>query len=442
MKISPITNILSKNYVSSHQKDRNYVASPLSKNSSITFGLSNSSKLKQLYSYGIPCMYSGVEMIDPPKFTRDLKCGYYSSGIRKAVKHLSNYSDSFLGNEKLLFQLLKLKSFFSSKISLKDAVQSFTPFFEKLLVAKQLPKINQLYFYGKELPIDYQSSFEQLLENAHKKLLKQSVIEPFSTTDFKYKLKKISSDAINNLNPKGQRALKKIVSVSDDLSQKTRPETLENQKKVINLIGLIIKSSELKQNEQVVNLIEISKKRLNGESVTIPFSRKAFLYDINQLLENLPNSELKSTILDIASSLPKSGNSFSAYIVKISKEPSEKIAYRLAWPYFASIEHIHPQSCGGKDKISNYGGACSRENSDRQNISFLEQLKRRPKTPKYCQKAIYRMLKLKDSGIFTKINFSEDYIEQFAKAVENESQGKVKLRTTKPWYYNIIKLFD
>ena len=34
---------------------------------STILGIANAGKLKQLFAYSIPCMYSGIEMIDPKK---------------------------------------------------------------------------------------------------------------------------------------------------------------------------------------------------------------------------------------------------------------------------------------------------------------------------------------------------------------------------------------
>ncbi len=32
------------------------------------FGIANSGKLKTLFTYGLPCMYTGIEIIDPKKY--------------------------------------------------------------------------------------------------------------------------------------------------------------------------------------------------------------------------------------------------------------------------------------------------------------------------------------------------------------------------------------
>ena len=38
-----------------------------------SFGIANAGKLKTLFSYGVPCMYSGKEMIDPARVQKLMK---------------------------------------------------------------------------------------------------------------------------------------------------------------------------------------------------------------------------------------------------------------------------------------------------------------------------------------------------------------------------------
>ena len=40
---------------------------------SLSFGIANSGKLKTLFTYELPCMYTGIDMIDPKKIQKMLK---------------------------------------------------------------------------------------------------------------------------------------------------------------------------------------------------------------------------------------------------------------------------------------------------------------------------------------------------------------------------------
>ena len=117
--------------------------------------------------------------------------------------------------------------------------------------------------------------------------------------------------------------------------------------------------------------------------------------------------------------------------MKFAKEPSEKIAYRILWPFLASVEHIFPKSLGGADSMANFGGACTRENSERQHIDFTRQIKRRPQTKLNCQRYVNKLIELFKQGIFSKHNISPNYIENFKKAIQKQSKGAIVLDTSK-----------
>ena len=66
----------------------------------VTFdGIANAGKLKILFSYGLPCMYSGVEMIDPKKAQKLLKNGSFKQPVAKVVQELKPYEHLITGIE-------------------------------------------------------------------------------------------------------------------------------------------------------------------------------------------------------------------------------------------------------------------------------------------------------------------------------------------------------
>ena len=361
----------------------------------------------------------------------------FSNDINFAITALSKFKKSFQGNEKFAFKLIKLDNFKNKPQTLSEALHNMSPIFEKILVKKQIPILKSIMLVSKSLPEDSATAIQELVKLNIKKIKKEPVVIPFSTKEFLYKLEKIKSDINKIENFKASKVIYKIQKESLKLAEKTTDENIQDQKEIIRFLEIILKSSVLKNNEQLKTLIKTSKDRLNKKAVIIPFTRKSFLYDLAKILDDTPN-EKNDRIFKLARKLPTSSNSISAYIVKIAKESSDKIAYRLCWPYFASIEHIHPASLGGANTLNNFGGACTRANSARQSIDFTEQLKLCPKTPRYCQKYIDRLLRYKENGTLRKCKISEQYILDFANAVKNESKGQVDLRTTEPWYFRFI----
>ena len=78
-------------------------------------------------------------------------------------------------------------------------------------------------------------------------------------------------------------------------------------------------NSILRGNEALQELMETSKAKINAEKISIPFSRKAFIYDLSQIIKELDDSDLKETFMKIAQKLPTSQDSTAAYITKYSK---------------------------------------------------------------------------------------------------------------------------
>jgi len=269
------------------------------------------------------------------------------------------------------------------------------------------------------------------MKNTMDRINKVPVLERFSSDEFTYKLSKIQ-EVIDKLdNRKANKVMALLIEQCKNFSEKTTPETIENQKKTLSFIETIIRTSCIKDNEELQGLMKTSWDELNLKPTLIPFARKVFLYDFAKLTDKILDKDIQKSLMETACKLPTSSNSLSAYIVKVAKEPSDKIAYRLLWPSFASVEHIFPHSCGGKDEMANFGGATTLENSLRQSIDFTEQMKRRPKTAKYCQKYVDRLIELAHHGVFKKNKIDTQYIEDFKNTIYTQSKGKINLDTSK-----------
>ena len=228
--------------------------------------------------------------------------------------------------------------------------------------------------------------------------------------------------------------LRKLTQEADRLPEKNSQKRAKKQCEIVNFMQIVLNTSILKEHEALQNLLNNAKRRLDGEKIPTPFNRKSFIYDLAKLLENTPDVELRDDMLKVASNLPTSRECVSAYVMKFAPESSEKIMYRLLWPSMASVEHIFPRSCGGIDDLSNYGGACTRENSDRKSISFVEQLKRKPNTKIYCQKYVDRLIELAHEGVFANNNIDTKYIEEFKNTILEESEGQILLDISKLYY--------
>lgn len=400
--------------------------------------IQNSSKLRMLFAYRLPCMYSGIPMIEPKLLSRWMKNKVFSRPAPEVFEILSPYADSFQAGtmEAEAFKILYERSKINPRKNLKEILTEVKPIYSRILRKAQTPIFHELLEVAKNLPKDYQQRFELLVQDAENKLNERPVLIPFSSYEFKYKLCKIKDDIANGQNLKAKKVMNKLIKESKHLSNVTNDKTIGNQKKVIRFLEYILKKSILRNHEQLKELIEISKSKLNKEEIIVPFTRKSFIYDAVRIIESYPDADIQDKVIDIVQKLPTSQTFLAAYIMKIATEPSEKIGYRLIWPSLASVEHLLPRSCGGQDIMANFGGATTRENSARKSIDFVEQLERRPDTPKYCQMYVDRLIELYRDGTFDKLNVNPKYITDFAKTIFVQSRRKVKLDVSKMYRNN------
>ena len=170
---------------------------------------------------------------------------------------------------------------------------------------------------------------------------------------------------------------------------------------------------------------------LENVQIIVPFSRKAFIYDLVKIISDVPDEKLQEKLITIAQKLPTSQQSTSAYILKVVSEPPDKIGHRLLWPSLASVEHILPRSCGGADVMANFGGATTRTNSNRKSIDFVTQLKLHPEAKVNCQKYVDRLIELYHNGVFARHNISPRYIHDFKRTIYEQSKHRLNLDISK-----------
>lgn len=397
----------------------------------VSFGIQNSSKLRILFGFDLPCIYSGVTMIDPKQLTRWQKSRLFYRPAKDVLVELDKYPNSFAGMEKRFIDLVRERSAMHPEMTIKDILNEIRPVYARRLRKEQYPVFQELIDLSKHLPKDYRKGCDILMEDTKRRLYDKPVVVPFSSYEFKYKLTKIRDDIANGSDKKSKKVMAKLIKESKRLSNTTNSSTIEKQKEVISFMEIILKKSVLKDNFQLVKLLEDSKSRLNQEEIFTPFSRKSFIYDLAKLLSDLPDEKLYEKFILTAQKLPTSGESFSAYVMKLAHEQPDKIGHRLIWPSLASVEHLLPRSDGGADIMSNFAGATTRENSTRKSIKFVQQLKARPNTPKYCQMYVDRLIELYHGGVFARHNISPTYITDFANTIYKLSEHRVKLDTSK-----------
>ena len=400
----------------------------------VSFGLAQSKKLRMLFDKGLPCMYTEVEMIGPSAIKKLMKKNVLNSYAANVFKELKPYEESILSGlepiEKEVYNLIKSQAKSEPNKKIKDVINSIVPKYKKQLENEQEPIFKTLISYSYSLPEKYAERFNTFMEHTHHKINGVPVAEPFSVTQFKYKINKIKDDIEAMGDAKSLKIMNHIVALGDYLAPQTDKNNIKSQRRLLNTMEVIQKHTILNENEKLRKLLEESQNRLNYQKVLIPFSRKSFIYDLSQILKDLPDRDLRDIFIKVAEKLPTSKNNIYAYITKTSNESSEKIMYRFLLSAMASVEHVHAKSRGGQNRMSNYGGATAKVNSKLSNLPFTEKMAKYPRTPFGCQKYVDRLIKYALDGTFDKIKLDVVYIENFKKTIEKESKGAIILDTS------------
>ena len=392
---------------------------------------SNVSKLRALFEYRLPCIYTGYPTISPKLLPKWIKSGLFNRPIKEVLPSIEQYSNDFEGMEKKFITLLTEHLKINPNKTMQEILMDVKPIYKRRLDKKQGYIFKELVELSHELPDKYRYKFNQFMAITDRMVNEKPVAIPFSAYEFWYKLDKIKDIVTTGQDLKSKKVINKIIKESKRLTPSTNANTIEHQKNVVNFINIILKKSVLKNNKQLRALIEESQARLDKKQTIIKFSRKSFLYDLNSILADLPDKEFLDRMVLVAQKLPTSQESFSAYVMKNVGESNDRLGHRIIWPYIASIEHLTPRSRGGKDILQNTAVATTRANSDRSNIDFPKQIKRKPKTPEFCQKNIDRHIELYHDGTYLKIGMSPTYITDIAKTYYEISNHKIKVDISK-----------
>lgn len=403
----------------------------------ITFGsYANSSGLKRLFGYGIPCMYSGIKMIDATKIRKLEQNGYFNGGIGKITTVLEPYEESMLPIEKELFGFIKKVADKNPNKKFSEIMKELEPEHFKKLRSEQAVTFYKLKELSKSFSPEKQEEFNILMQNTDKKLSNAPVIVPFSSYEFQYKIQKLYDSISEHGKPDEIKTMRRLLHYASKLKDTTNNKTRNYQGHVLRMIKYKIDQSSLKKNPELFELMETSQKRLYNMPVNTPFNRKSYIYDLMKITDGIDDTALKEKVLETAEELPTSRNNISAFILKFQNTPSNRLCYRLVSDSFGSIEHLLPQSKGGRDELSNYGPASAYFNSRRGNVDLKDYLHQHPNIKQTCQYSVDKMIELANDGIFEKIKLPRKYILWFSDTVAKLTDNELVLNTSK------LKLID
>lgn len=237
----------------------------------------------------------------------------------------------------------------------------------------------------------------QLVErNIYDRFVEELKVNPNAT--FPEMLQKWYPEAITKLKLEEFAVLDEI----NQLSMKLNPETL-----------LAIREQTTKCGQMILR-----------NEPGYQFKRKNLLDAIDRIRPQPGEEVALAELKKCANKLPTSNTSENAFIVKYANRGQQEIAKRLVRASAMSIEHLHPQSLGGENALSNFMLASSSANSLRGNMPLKDFIKQYPQIIPNCQKYINDIIDVINKG---GLEGFETYPYEVARTLELESEGLIKL---------------
>lgn len=344
----------------------------------------------------IHCIYCGRPMLSNKVAAKLKNNGVFSGPIQNFAQEMLNYLQYLHPTEKETLKKITIMAFDAPNIRLSEAIKRLYPEANAELLKEQKPILKELAAFGDRLPYGYKTKYKKLMQVYKNRLEEKEYIpEEFSGKEFAYKLSRISEtikdeNLANRILKLTEPLTHPIFKKSDEpLTDKfaTRilalTETRDFKKSELTkpyLQKLLIKQinlyAEILNRKDIMKLCQTAIDTIDKKPVKIKFSNKALRYDLNEVLEGMPNETLYESIMNTARRLPTSQTSVNAFITKHENSASDAIGYDILRPSIVTIEHMHPKSQNGSNSLANYALSCGRDNNNRSSEPmnlFIEQ---------------------------------------------------------------------
>ncbi len=423
-------------------------------------GVSNGGDiLKKLCAYGVPDMYTGLRLLDPKVLERMQLNGLFNQPLEKVIKTVSHYEDTMMPINKEVFNILKKHSKKHPNQTLSETMQELYPKHKKQLLREQQYIFEEIMRLACDLPKDLYEEFSELMNITNKRLQNDPVVLPFSEREFLYKLHRIGDEMLTKNKRHELHAMHRLISVANKifhnepkgsrvygrnikkkLEMQMQPEILKRNSTNLTEFRKIFDVSPLRNNEDIIRLLDNTSAKVHGFPAFATFERKSFIHELKKITRKLKNRKFAQEFTEASWRLPTSKDNVSAFIVKFSDQSNNKIGTNLLVSGMCSIDHLVAKKNGGPNKLSNYGLSGAEINRQKTNIYFDEWVRKHPETRKNCQKQVDRLIELYRQGVFEKVSkkqknkrLDKSYIEDFAKTIYDISpeENRIKLDISK-----------
>ena len=437
IKINPVKKIYSSNPTDNDIKMRPALAVD-----TVSFGrvAENAEPLRKMIKYGALDIWTGKPPIDPDVFEQILKRRDFNRTIKTILKIVEPLKESLHKVPLEIYNMLEEYAKIKPEAHLDEILRQWTPLAQRQLLKIQQPIFKKLTKEAKLLPEGNKLLFDELMRITQDQIQKKPIIQDFDKRDFRYKLERIAQKIRQRNIPEEVSAINKLIKMSGFVPatpkttkfkvkrNKDAERIFSNQKVSIRQMKNFFERSIINKDEELQSLLADVKCQIYGIPTFIPFGRLNFIERLKEITKDVPDQSLARRLLKIALKLPTANQETSAFIVKESRKPAEKIGYDWLWGCVGNIDHIDVYSKGGKDGPSNYAISTNYTNSERSNRSFAQQLRAHPEAYQTCQMYIDKLIEFDKDGLLKMFGLNNAYLRNFAAKLERRSPSEKPLR--------------
>lgn len=383
---------------------------------------------KKLYKF-LGDFYTQKPLVSNDDLSKMKKRGFFTGPIKDVVKKLKPYYEQqfFEPTETKIFEMIAKAAENNPNMNLTELFNTWYIAARKSLRRQQKPIFDNIKLMGAELPPNKLGEFYSYMRDIDMMLYDEPIHRKFSMKEFVYKIeekfldkspdgpmktriKKLMEELkyIHNLDGDvPEQVVKKLYDFKNlkvpgkkNLYYAKHLKPLEKDKqalelKIIHEIGEVARAYGYKKVE---NLCNANMNMLNGLPVTVPFSNKAFVYDLSEMLKDVPDRDLVQRIIDTAHKLPTSASSTDAFILKLKDADPNIIGNQMFDASLDSWEHVLAKSKGGPNTVENQVHARKGINSRRGNENIGDFIEKEGYDPNNPRQYIDKLVKLQKRG--------------------------------------------
>lgn len=202
------------------------------------------------------------------------------------------------------------------------------------------------------------------------------------------------------------------------LSAKAEKKLIIEQNDVLNSIHMLKGEVPLKKVAELNNLISGTRDiLLQRNTQKQKFKRKSAISLFDDFALTLSDDNLRVKVMKTIRDIPTSSNNQNAFIVKYARRSPEEIGMKIYNKDFGTLEHIIPDSEGGRIVI----WECSEDNGNRGNKSIIQQLQENPQMPDNLQKHANRLIEMYyDEKVPPIIGTQKNLLKEYIFTIRNE----------------------